>query len=73
MWNILAGDWVADLKPEKCFKRIQSKITDGDIIVFHDTDKAVPRLEYALPKTLQFFSEKGYRFLSIPDQKPGKS
>jgi hypothetical protein len=48
---------------------MQSKITDGDIIVFHDAGKAFPRLEYALPKTLQYFSENGYQFLAISDQK----
>lgn len=66
MWNILVGDWVVDLKPEKCFERIKSKIADGDIIVFHDSEKAFARLAYALPRVLQFFSEKGYRFLAIP-------
>jgi peptidoglycan/xylan/chitin deacetylase (PgdA/CDA1 family) len=67
MWNILAGDWVTDLEPEKCFERIKRKISDGDIIVFHDSGKAFARMAYALPRTLEFFSEKGYRFLAIHD------
>ena len=67
MWNILAGDWDENLNPEKCFKQIKARISDGDIIVFHDTDKAFERLEYALPRVLEFFSEKGYRFKKIPE------
>ncbi len=68
MWNILAGDWVTELEPEKCFKRIKEKICNGDIIVFHDTDKAFPRLEYAFPKILSHFAEAGYHFEKIDDK-----
>ena len=67
MWNILAGDWVTELEPEKCFKRIKEKISNNDIIVFHDTDKAFPRLEYSLPKTLSHFAASGYHFEKIED------
>ena len=67
MWNILAGDWVTELEPEKCYKRIKGKISNGDIIVFHDTDKAFPRLEYALPKILSHFTEASYHFEKIED------
>lgn len=66
MWNILAGDWVEGLQPEKCFEQIRQKISDGDIVVFHDTDKSFARLEYALPQTLKFFYEKEYQFKKIP-------
>ena len=67
MWNILAGDWVTELEPEKCFKRIKEKISNNDIIVFHDTDKAFPRLEYSLPKILSHFAASGYHFEKIED------
>jgi hypothetical protein len=66
MWNILAGDWVEGLQPEKCFERIRQKISDGDIVVFHDTDRSFARLEFALPQTLKFFTERGYQFKKIP-------
>jgi len=65
MWNILTGDWVEDLKPEKCFENIRSKIAAGDIIVFHDTDKALARLEFCLPKVLEHFTDQGYKFEKI--------
>lgn len=65
MWNILAGDWVTELEPEKCFKRIMGKISNSDIIIFHDTDKACARLEYSLPKILSHFTGIGYRFEKI--------
>lgn len=62
MWNILAGDWDADLKPERCYDRIRKKISDGDIIVFHDSEKAWDRMSYSLPLLLKEFSQKGYHF-----------
>jgi peptidoglycan-N-acetylglucosamine deacetylase len=66
MWNILTGDWDENLKPTKCFEQIRRKISDGDIIVFHDTNKALARLEYALPKLLEEYSKQGYQFKKIP-------
>jgi peptidoglycan/xylan/chitin deacetylase (PgdA/CDA1 family) len=65
MWNILAGDWVPGLTPERCFDRIKRKISNADIIAFHDNDKSWPRLEYCLPKTLELFTEKGFSFKAI--------
>ncbi len=65
MWNILAGDWVTDLSPERCYRRIRNRISDGDIIVFHDSEKAWDRMSHALPLLLEEFSRKGYRFEGI--------
>ncbi len=65
MWNILAGDWEADLKPERCFERVKRRISDGDIIVFHDSEKAKERMQYAFPKVLEHFAAKGYLFKKI--------
>lgn len=65
MWNILAGDWIQDLRPEVCYKKISRRIKQGDIIVFHDSEKAWDRMSYALPLLLKEFSEKGFRFESI--------
>ena len=66
MWNILAGDWVETISPEKCFDRIKNKISNGDIIVLHDSEKAFHRMQYVLPQILQHFSEKGFLFKALP-------
>ena len=65
MWNILAGDWVPDLSPEKCYKRIKRKISGGDIIVLHESDKAWDRMSYVLPRLLEDFTAKGFSFTPI--------
>lgn len=65
MWNILAGDWDSSVSPEKCYERIKKKITAGDIIVLHDSEKAWLRMSYILPNLLKDFSASGYSFLPI--------
>lgn len=65
MWNILAGDWDAAISPALCFDRIKRKISQGDIIVFHDSEKAFDRMKYALPRVLKLFSESGFLFKEL--------
>ncbi|MEJ7679142.1 MAG: polysaccharide deacetylase family protein [Segetibacter sp.] len=60
MWDILSGDFDVNLSPEKCLQNVVPNTSPGSVIVFHDSEKAFPRLEYALPKALESFAEKGY-------------
>lgn len=66
MWDVLSGDFDLSISPEYCADNVLRSSKPGSIIVFHDSSKAFPRIKYALPKTLQFFGEKGYRFHSLP-------
>ena len=65
MWDVLSGDFDTELSPKQCATHVIMKSQPGSIIVFHDSEKAYPRLEYALPKVLKYFSEKGYVFKAI--------
>ena len=65
MWNILAGDWVLSLDPAICFERIKRKISEGDIIVLHESDKSWDRMSYSLPKLLEYFTERDICFSKI--------
>jgi len=60
MWDVLSGDFDINLSPQKCLENVVANTTPGSVIVFHDSEKAFPRLEYALPKALEFFAEKGF-------------
>lgn len=62
MWDVLSGDFDASLLPETCFQKTVRYTEKGSIIVFHDSLKAWPRLQYVLPKYLAHFSSLGYRF-----------
>jgi peptidoglycan-N-acetylglucosamine deacetylase len=68
MWDVLTRDWKQHLTAEDCFSIVKRKAGPGSIIVFHDSIKAEKRMLPALEKTLQYFSEKGFRFDRIPSQ-----
>ena len=65
MWDVLSGDFDVHLSPEKCLQNVVNNVSMGSIVVFHDSKKAFTRLEYALPKVLEFFHKKGYRMKAI--------
>lgn len=65
MWSVIAADFDTLLDGEKCYQNVIKNIEPGSIIVFHDSAKAMPRLQYALPKVLQWLSEKGYKMKAI--------
>ncbi len=62
MWSVLSGDFDESLKPERCLQQVLLNVEMGSIVVFHDSAKALPRLKYALPETLRYLSEKGWKF-----------
>jgi peptidoglycan-N-acetylglucosamine deacetylase len=68
MWDVLSGDFDISLSKEKCYEKVIQYTVAGSIVVFHDSEKAWERLEYALPKVLAHFSQAGYSFQSIPNK-----
>ena len=65
MWDVLSGDFDVKVSFENCYLNVVNNVEPGSIIVFHDSVKAFPRLEYTLPRVLNFFSEKGFQFKII--------
>ena len=65
MWDVLSADFDIDCTPQQCLANVVFASVPGSIIVFHDSEKAFPRLEYTLPKILYYFSEKGYLFKAL--------
>ena len=62
MWDVLSADFDIKISPENCYLNVINNAKPGSIIVFHDSMKAFARLEYALPRVLNFFSEKDFQF-----------
>jgi len=62
MWDVLSRDFDANLSPEQCYQNVIKNVKNGSIIIFHDSLKAFDRLQYALPQTLKYLTEKGYQF-----------
>ena len=65
MWDVLSGDFDESLSKEKCLKNVISKTKTGSIVVFHDSEKALSKLEYCLPLFLQAYAAKGFVFDSL--------
>ncbi len=65
MWNVLSGDFDINLKPEKCLDNVIRNTQPGDIVLFHDSVKAFGRLQYVLPKAMEYWSKQGYNFLPL--------
>jgi len=65
MWGVLSGDFDVSLSPQQCLQYVVENTTPGSVVVFHDSEKAFSRLEYVLPKALQYFHEKGWKCKQI--------
>ncbi len=65
MWDVLSGDFDAERRGEECYRKVVQHARPGSIVVFHDSVKARPRLCEALPRVLDHFADKGYRFEAL--------
>ncbi len=62
LWDVLSFDFDQKVSVEKVLNNVTTYAEPGSIIVFHDSLKAQLNVEYALPKVLEHFSAKGFKF-----------
>lgn len=67
-WSLLSGDFDIKLSPQKCLEQLIFNVKPGDIIVFHDSEKAFPRLSFVLPRLLQFLEDKQWAAKVLTDR-----
>ena len=65
MWDVLSGDFDQTISKDECLNNVLLSARRGSVVVFHDSLKAESRMKYALPRVLEHFSAKGYRFESL--------
>ena len=65
MWDVLSGDFDQSLSKKSCLEYTIKHINNGSIVVFHDSDKSFKNLDYVLPKVLDHFTERGYKFRAL--------
>ena len=65
MWDVLSGDFDSKISREQCLSNVFTNTEPGSIVVFHDSLKALEKLEFVLPKVLDHYSSQGYRFESL--------
>ena len=69
MWSVLSGDFDVKCTKESCLQNVLKSAHNGSIIVFHDSEKAYDKMKYALPKLLEYFQLKEFRFEKITIEK----
>lgn len=62
MWDVLSGDYDAEMSPQRCLQNVLDNAQPGSIILMHDSLKAERNLRYMLPIVLRHFAQQGYRF-----------
>lgn len=62
MFDLVTRDYSKWLRPHDVVRNVKLFARDGSVIVFHDSLKSWPRLQEALPQTLEWLLEQGYEF-----------
>jgi peptidoglycan/xylan/chitin deacetylase (PgdA/CDA1 family) len=62
MWDVLSGDYDANISPQQCLQNVLDNAQPGSIVLMHDSLKAERNVRFALPAVLEHFEGKGYRF-----------
>ncbi len=65
MWTVLSGDFDLKISPQQCADNVLKKAKPGSIVVFHDSEKALPRMKVGLAETLKHFSKQQMTFATI--------
>jgi peptidoglycan/xylan/chitin deacetylase (PgdA/CDA1 family) len=65
MWDVLSADFDTNLTADACTGYVLYHTKPGSIVLFHDSEKAWPRMSEALPRVLAHFSGEGYRFEAL--------
>lgn len=65
MWDVLTGDYDQSLSKERVLTKTLQYTEQGSIVLFHDSIKASRNMMYALPKFLEYFSERGFIFKAL--------
>ncbi len=68
MWDVLSGDFDNTITKEQCLQNVLGNTGAGSIVVFHDSLKAWKKLQFVLPKVLEHYTAKGYRFEALAEQ-----
>jgi len=62
MWDVLTHDYNKAISEQQCLINSIKATRPGSITVFHDSVKAERNMKYVLPKYIEHFQSKGYRF-----------
>jgi len=62
MWDVVTRDYSPHMTAQGVINVVKKYTRNGSIIVFHDSLKAVGRIEKALPQSIEWLLAEGYQF-----------
>lgn len=62
MWDIVTQDYNKNLTPRTILQNIKRYSRNGSLVVFHDSIKAERNMLTVLPRAIEYWNSKGYRF-----------
>ena len=65
MWSVLSGDFDNGISNIKCLNNVINNACSGSIVVFHDSEKALEKIRFTLPKILDYFINQQFEFKRI--------
>ena len=65
MWNRLAYDFAPNLDVKSAIRQLTDDAPNGSIFVFHDNLKSSKNISQMLPKILEHYSSRGYKFHTL--------
>jgi len=65
MYDLVTRDYSRKLTPDRVVDNVRRYTRNGSIIVFHDSLKAWPNLQTALPRAISWLKDEGYEFLPL--------
>ncbi len=66
MFDLVTRDYSKRLNAEQVVENVRRYARNGSVIVFHDSIKSWPRLEKALPASIEWLLQQGYVFRMVP-------
>ncbi|MDD4971164.1 MAG: polysaccharide deacetylase family protein [Paludibacter sp.] len=62
MWDVITQDYNTNLTPKNILQNIKRYSRNGSLVVFHDSIKAERNMLTVLPRAIEYWNSKGYRF-----------
>lgn len=68
MYDLVTRDYSKRIDARRVVENVMRYARSGSIIVFHDSFKSWPRLQEALPRSIEWLISQGYSFSTIPEE-----
>lgn len=74
LWSFISWDWTKGTTPEKLITKVQKKVKDGSILIFHDSDtvpgassRSPEKMISALPEIINILKTRGYKIITLSE------